>query len=608
MNEKAKRSRRRKKILFICLGVSCALHVTILFIFYKTPSYLKHIQRTFIRNLALLEKEETLLKKNNILAETFQHFNTSSAQSVTPFDQEKDFIDINTHPVIEEVTKCSPSSAEIVIKITDSPQLNLEPLLVEPHSLALIPSSPMIPLPLICLNKPLALTSLPFELALEKIEDDSFKNDILYRATLESATSRSSSLTLSSSANSLLHESAPSTINDLPQMAQLSSRKLPLLMFKSFNSPVAHWTNTLSLTKSLGDITDYSLPDTFITVDWESHFNIETEVIPDSSGSGYIFSISLKPNIDLSAKKMKQNFIFVIDRSNSIDKHYYESFKKAVYRTLSLLPEGDTFNIITLDRKISRLSDKNLPISKSSLRYAKQFLAQQDSGHFLAATEIYPLLEKIIPSHLLDEEMNSLFILSDGNTLLSMKKQKIAMQRIIKKNHGKLSLHTAAAGRDNNIVLLDLLSSCNRGSMIYSRTYTSFPRKFASQVARLRQPIIKDISFKLITTNPKLQIELYPLSYCTPTLYNDKPYLILGKTNSLTNFSLCIEGRNRDQWISITKEISLDKAKQGNSLLEKKWACQNIRLDYDSFLNQGDHTLLKTAQERLQIYSDIVFE
>lgn len=607
MHDKQQRSRKRKRILFTCLGVSLTIHLVALFVFYKNPpSYIAQIRASFTKNFSSFEALDPL-KKEDILEEVFQDFTSLPSQFKEPFDKEKKALSIALSPLVEELKQIESSPASFAINQISLP-LSIENPSEEKieNATALIESPYTLSSPSLSTNKELSLPISSMSYDLTPYESDtSHPHYAISLEIPEDSPSLSQQLGLSSYQENALSLPPVSYIAMPLDKESLAPSKQPLMIFKSFQEPVADWVVSSTKPSSLKKIEEYALPDMLATLDWGAHFNVETEVMPDPEGEGYIFLIRLQPRVDLSSKKMRQNFTFLIDRSNSIDKHYYESFKKAVFRTLAFLPEGDRFNIIVFDRKISRLSEQHLPISKSSIHYAKQFLAKQENGTLFTATEIYPVLEKALPSYAPDEEMNTAFILTDGNTLLSLKKQKKALQRLIEKNSGKLSLHTAAAGISNNIVLLDLLSSANRGSLFYSRTYASFPRKFVNAVTRLKNPLLKDISFKYHTSDPNVKIALYPSSYATPALTHLEPYLIIGKSPTLADFTLFIEGRNRDQWVSINKEISLAHSKQGGAFLEKKWALQKTRLCYESFLKEGSGSYLKEAKERLLTCSDL---
>lgn len=588
--DKQQRRAKRKKILLTCLGVSLSIHVAALFVFYKNPpSYLATMKSLLLRSVT---SDESFIVAEETLEEVFDHFETTHLKTLTSAQELHTFISQVTPLQEENQLVTSPDSSNLEtqdptcsLATFSSPILPLEEPLISPsHKLSTVS---------LASSKKNETPSFPIETAKEPFQQE-------MQERLKSSAEESADLFISS--QDQIETGQEISINFPPLSPQ--AKTPPLMAFKSFQEPIFHSKELLAPHLGAKELSEYDLPDVFSTIDWDGHFDIQTEVIQNPEGEGYLFSVTLEPIHDLTDKKMKQNFTFLIDRSNSIDKHYYEAFKKAVYRALTYLPEGNTFNIVVLDRKITHMSPKPLPITKSTIYAAKQFLAKQEKSHLFSATEIYPMLEKALPTDCADHEMNVAFIFTDGNTLLNSKKQKKALQKIIEKNHGKLTLHTAAAGMSNNVVLLDLLSGCNRGSLFYTRTYASFPRKFVSSLLRLKNPLLKDISVSSLSEDPLKKVEIYPSAYATPCLYQHEPYVILGKTNTLDTIHLILEGRNGDQWISIQKEINLNKAKKGQSQLAKKWEKQKARTSYESFLKTGNATFLKEARISLQTCSD----
>jgi len=140
---------------------------------------------------------------------------------------------------------------------------------------------------------------------------------------------------------------------------------------------------------------------------------------------------------------MKQNYYFLIDRSNSIEKHHYQTFKRAVSKALMSLHPENAFNIIIFNSKITKLSEKPVSYSKKSIQWAEDFLEKQSHGTHFAATDIYSALIQIIPSDVPEDEMNTAIFISDGDSSPQPEKQRKLIQNWITKNNGKVSLYTA---------------------------------------------------------------------------------------------------------------------------------------------------------------------
>ena len=350
---------------------------------------------------------------------------------------------------------------------------------------------------------------------------------------------------------------------------------------------------------SLPQYAAYSLTDDIQRVEWRNEFDVDVKLLPQEKN--FLFSISIVPTMDLSLTRLKQNFFFLIDRSNSIEKHRYQVFKRAVLKSLSFLREGDTFNIIILDREISRCSQENLLFNLASLQRAESFLERENHGGLFSATDIYSVLEKLTPSGTKDNELYTAILLTDGGTLLSANKQRKTIARWMQKNEGKLALFTAAVGKENNLPLLELLSACNRGKLLYSETHAAFPRKLAKLVHDLRNPIATDLRISTISANEKANIVLYPPNSYAPNFYTDQPYFLIGTAKDPSDFTLLIEGKHNNQWISIEKKISFQNVQKGGAQLKHEWIRAQAHQQYEKFLESGNIAHLEGAKKLLNV-------
>lgn len=346
--------------------------------------------------------------------------------------------------------------------------------------------------------------------------------------------------------------------------------------------------------RSVPQAVAYALVEDAAKVEWRNEFNVDVKLLPHEKK--FLFSISISPTVDLSVSRLKQNFFFLIDRSNSIEKHRYQVFKRAVLKAISFLRAGDTFNIFILDQEITRLSNENLVFNPATLQRAENFLEREEHGGLFSATDIYSVLERLAPSSTKDSELYTAILLTDGDSLLSSNKQRKTILRWMEKNGGKMSLFTAAVGKDNNLSLLEMLSACNRGKLVYSETYAAFPRKLAKLIHDLRNPIATDLRISAVPSNGKDTIVLYPPSSYAPNLYTDQPYLLTGSMPHPCDFTLLIEGKHHDKWISLEKRITFQNVQKAGAQLKLDWAKSNAYFKYEQFLQTGNVAYLEDAK------------
>lgn len=333
---------------------------------------------------------------------------------------------------------------------------------------------------------------------------------------------------------------------------------------------------------------------------WNDDFDVAVAVSPSQDESGYIFSLSLSPKHNMALEKIPQNFYFLIDASSSIDKHRFGLFKRAVLKSLTSLQEGDRFNIIILDKKLSRLSKNNLMYNLKSLHLAEDFLEKLSQANFITSVDLIESLEKVAGGINGVQQMHTALLLTNGHCSQGFQNQQKALKAYLEKNANKLSLYAAAVGNKNNLVNLDMICNLSGGRLLYSDTNASFPRKFSQLVKSLRNPIAKDIRISAMAIHPKAGLSLLTTNQHLPAMYAGEPYVIMGKIERLSDIALTIEARHDDEWISIQKNISFQQASSDNALAGEWNKTAEVNTQYQGFLKEPKAKYIKQAREILK--------
>lgn len=394
------------------------------------------------------------------------------------------------------------------------------------------------------------------------------------------------------------HTEKTEEISEEKMFSQLSESSAPkLILPNSVDYLRSQWIKRSLADRSLPNLEYYGLEEIATQLEWEEEIDIDISLMPLTEENKYIFSLTLHPEFNADCSPMQQNFYFLIDRSSSIEKHKFNRFKRAVERSLAALHEGDRFNIYIFDKNVSKLSERTLPVTPKTIQMAEEFLESQNSKTHFAATEVYSTIDKMLPDQLDPDQLHSVILITDGNTLLSSQKQKEALSHWSKKYEGLLNFYAAASGKGNNLVLLDLLSYCTAGKMLYSDTNAGFPRKLVRLVKDLHNPIVKNVNIEIAPEDSNARVSLYPQSKYLPPLFASQPYTITGTIDELCDLTIYLQGRNHNKWLNIRKKISFDHALKGGRSLEKNWAQTQAKICYDHFLKNGKSTHLKEAMQ-----------
>lgn len=331
------------------------------------------------------------------------------------------------------------------------------------------------------------------------------------------------------------------------------------------------------------------------------NFDIDLTFMP-KEGEGYIFALTLIPKPNASFPKLPQNYYFVIDKSNAIQKNRLKTTVNAVYKSLSFLQEGDMFNILAYDGKFERLSSENLRLNKHTKMVAREFLNSLQLGSFFSSADPYKPLDALLYDEISPKELATVILITNGEGLANQNKQSYFIQSWTTENKGQMSLYAVSMLEDKNLPLLDALTSLNKGKLYTSPSIPGIKRRLLKLVKTIRYPIAKDVACSAIIRSPNNNIKVYPSFQQMPALYADQPFVIMGTAQNLDDFILFIQGRQKDAWLNIKKNISFINAKNGDANLELQWVLQKSYHLYEQYFRDGDPSHLQEAGNLLNNY------
>lgn len=333
------------------------------------------------------------------------------------------------------------------------------------------------------------------------------------------------------------------------------------------------------------------------TLSLSEEFTINLEVTPNTKEKGYLFSITLEPVANKLTSGSAQNFVFLVDRSSSIDKNRFLTFKQAIGKSLLYLKEEDTFNILTFDTEISKMSHDSVYVNASTKLGAKRFLETQKRGYKFVTPNLYHILLSVHQMTKNSDLPTTVVLLTSGKTLENFDPQDEYLSRFISTNHNGFTLFTACSSQTNDTLMLEVLSHLNKGEFMHSQTNAAFPRKLASFVKHAGYLLAKDIHISAAKTNPDVNIEFFPEVDVAPNLYGDRPYTIIGKVDKLSDFDLVLQGRFSDNWLNITKKVSFKNARNGGHSIYKDYTMHMAYNKYRTFLKDGNTASLDEAKK-----------
>jgi len=598
---------KKKRNLFLqCLSLSFLFHFVLVLFLWSYPFIADKIRVSFFThlidptNLTTLASKLDFSEKNQILQQVFEEIVIAHPPSL-----EKEPLVYHFEPKEENV-----SSGELLNKFY--PPLQLHPFVEEKEkgfSLNTRPSGEMAlkeesvhisPPPKVNPTSSLAWVE-ELKVEVSKLPGDSFDSEETPIASpFIPQPEEKEFIPKPTSGPFIAH--LPEIPQGIPTVEEKVSQvgPSPSLHIASLPSPGAKKgikqkkLKNIALAPTLDEINDIS---------WEGHFQIELAHLPQKEKGEYLFSVTLKANKDQYFEKIPQHFYFLIDRSHSVSKFRFQTFCNATIRALPYLKEKDTFNIILFDTKIKVLSENNLEWNKTNLQRAKLFLKSQEAGGFFSSTDLVEVFNFLLNRVEKKEGAHTAILLSDGDVSHSLKSQINSIKEFTEINGGEICLYTAIVGGENNSAVMELLATFNRGGFLHSQTHAAFPRKLAKLIKTLDYPIAQEISLSAISHDPELKIQFYPPLENLPHLYLDQPYTIYGIANRPSDFTLFVQGKAKEKWVTLKKQISLEDTPLGNERLEQEIVSKKAYEFYKKYLSSRDSVFLKKASDLLKSHS-----
>lgn len=332
------------------------------------------------------------------------------------------------------------------------------------------------------------------------------------------------------------------------------------------------------------------------TSSYSSEFDTDLIFLPLENEPGYLFALTLIPKEDLQLPKMKQHYMFLIDRANSIQKERLAQTKAAVYKALDELSVDDTFNIMAFDSKMEKFSAGQLPATKSSIARAKDFLQKIELGSFFSPADLYKPLLMTVPYQVREDEVYTAIVFSDGDSLSKKNVQTALFDQWTAYNQGKVAFYLVGMNGDKNLSSLNALCALNRGELALTNTKRGMRRKLLKLIKSIQTPIVKNISCQAFSRAPNAHVHIYPQNSRTQHLYAGQPYVIVGTADTMDDFILFVQGRTKDRWLNIKKKVSFLSAKKGDLSLKTQWALQKAYYVYGQYLISKNPDLLAEAK------------
>jgi len=374
-----------------------------------------------------------------------------------------------------------------------------------------------------------------------------------------------------------------------------SSRELPEVNVPELLPPVSPGdfrlpeASLLTMPREVRPETPPLPPEREEVVNWDDFLEVAVEAYRPEEGLGY-FRATIRPNEKAGElRSMFKDVLFAVDASGSIEKEVFDQLKVAVADALSLLRDGDRFNIIGFKADVVALNPGLWPVKPETIKQACDFvLSLQPSGK----TDIYRSLSSVARSLPPGDRPFLIVLFSDGRPTVGVKDSRELISRVSAENGLRAGIHVMGVGAEANRYLLELLAYLNKGSVRIVKSGENLPQECAAFLKELDQPILMNVTSDIAGD---LGRESYPR--ILPDLFRGGSIRIYGRYDREKDLVLRLAGDVRGRKKDFVFRANLSEVETDDADIANEWAtakCYDLAAENCS---QGD-SLERTREIR----------
>jgi len=337
---------------------------------------------------------------------------------------------------------------------------------------------------------------------------------------------------------------------------------------------------------ALGDTTKIDIPDNldndfayrvskFEATDWLNRD------IPLSEEPGY-FRVDITAQRSLrKLKTMPKDVIYIIDTSSSISEDWVAEVTRGVNGSLVSLNEGDRFNVVLFNEKVSLLSDAGpIDATKDNTKAATDFLKSAASVGY---TDVNAAMRGLLIRDADPKRVYQLVLISDGQSTRGVVNTRDLINLITRDNDLVASIYCVGVGDRQNRELLNFLAYRNKGYSVYAEDEEDASVTIQDLMSRLRYPIIKDVRLSTLGIDSEA---VYPADL--PNIHQGETIRVYGRYDKPTPFTMQLIGRSAGKDVAFTFKRNIADAQPGDDSIANQWAFWKLHDLYALIIREGE--------------------
>jgi uncharacterized protein YegL len=257
-------------------------------------------------------------------------------------------------------------------------------------------------------------------------------------------------------------------------------------------------------------------------------------------------------------------FIFILDRSGSMEGERISMATKAVVLFLKSLPADSRFNIISFGSVFSSLFENSVIYNRETMNSAINQVSSYKAD--MGGTEILKPINHVLNQESDPQYPKSIFLLTDGDV-----SSPDHVVKVVAENSARARVHTIGIGEGVSTYLVKEVAKAGKG------TY-SFVSKNVDLNSTVTSALKRTILPAMTTWTLNLNADIVPNPSTLPTIYFNEPFLVFARTSHDINHQASIRAYNtKTRDYEIFEILPEDYHTIIGDNLEKLWHKHKIR-------------------------------
>ncbi|MEE8338723.1 MAG: marine proteobacterial sortase target protein [Xanthomonadales bacterium] len=299
-------------------------------------------------------------------------------------------------------------------------------------------------------------------------------------------------------------------------------------------------------------------------------------LITFNDGESVYAQLMLAPPLADAIDAQSREVILIIDTSGSMEGASLVQAKAALTHALNSLGPDDYFNLLEFNSSADQLFDQSLPVTKTSLYTAQNFITGLDAN---GGTNMAPALRMALGMPEMPQLMRQVVFITDGAV-----GNEAGLLQLVAEELGSSRMFTVAIGHAPNSWFMRKAAEIGRGSYVHIGKPDEVEEQMSALWGRIQLPALTDIC-----VNWGEAAEYYP--EIIPDLYAGEPLWLLARLPSEpTMIDLCGQLNGLD-WNLTVNGWDAAVGGPGGDNLAKLWARKKIEALEDSLMFGADPEL-----------------